>query len=149
MAKKTAATAEDVRAAIADRPRQSVNRYVELFNIVNTLAPERLEEFFTPELIDQLSEVADQQRNPVTEAYAKVNEKQLELAINALTNDNKQQGYAPAVFTWTRDAYDERNRPKAKRTKKSVVDKFDELINSASDEEREALQAIMQSRNLV
>src|SRR6187402_1462230 len=121
-----------VRAEIANRPRQSVTRFVEYFNIISELEPDRLEELFGDQ-VPVLAEVADQVKNPVIEFRTKSDIAQLELAVNALTNQDEKNGYANYQFD--AELFAEKTRPKQPRSKKTFAEKADELLTKISDED--------------
>jgi len=137
--------AKQVRDEIANRPRQSVTRYVEYFNIINELAPERLEELFGSQVPD-LAAVSDQVKNPVIEFRAKSDVAQLELALNALTNEDEKNGYA--TYTFDADLFAEKTKPKAQRVKKTFAEKADDLLSKISDEDAQALAELLAARGL-
>lgn len=143
---KSTKTAEQLREEIANRPRQSVVRLVEYFNIVSELAPERVEEFFGDD-VPAIAEVADKVTNPVTVAREKAEAAQLKLAINALTNTDEKNGYAN--FGFDAEAFAEKTRVKTPRAKKSAVDKVSEVLDQEmSDEDLEALRQMLAARGL-
>ena len=134
-----------VREAIANRPRQSVTRYVEYFNIISELAPEQLDDLFGDE-VPVLAAVADQVKNPVIEFRAKSDVAQLALALNALTNEDEKNGYANYAFD--AELFAEKTKPKAERTRKTIEQKVDDLFSKISDEDAAALAELLKARGL-
>jgi len=137
--------AAQVRAEIANRPRQSVTRYVEYFNIINELAPERLEELFGSQVPD-LAAVADQVKNPVIEFRAKSDVAQLDLAVAALTNQDEKNGYAQ--YTFDPEVFADKTKPKQARAKKTIAEKVDDLFSKISEEDKAALAELLAARGL-
>jgi DNA-directed RNA polymerase subunit F len=141
VSEKAAAT----RAEIGNRPRQSVKRFVEYFNIVNTLAPERVEELFG----DQTPIVgahADEVDNPVIVAREKADAAQLELAVKALQNEDPLNGYAGFVFN--EDALAEKLRERKPRVVKTVKEKVQDVLASASPEDLADLAALLKEQGV-
>ena len=134
-----------VREAIANRPRQSVTRYVEYFNIISELAPEQLDDLFGEE-VPVLAAVADQVKNPVIEFRTKSDIAQLELAVNALSNTDEKNGYANYQFD--AELFAEKTRPKVGRSKKTIEQKVDDLFSKISDEDAQALAELLKARGL-
>jgi len=134
------------RAAIADRPRQSVIRYVQYFVTIKETAPERLEEFFTPEEIDELEGVAEAVSNPVQDAVEKATAAQLDQAVRALTNEDEKNGYAH--YTFDSEIFAEKTRVKNPRSRKSVTEKVEDVLAGASEEDIAALKELLAARGL-
>lgn len=139
-------TAEQVRENIANMPRQSVTRYVGYFHIINELAPERLEEFFG-EQVPALAEASEKIESPVAAARLKAEDNQLAIAVKALENTDEKNGYAN--YTFDAGLFDEKTRVKTPRTKKTAVDKVEDVLSNASEEDMEALAALLKARGLV
>jgi len=137
--------AAQVRAEISSRPRQSVTRYVEYFNIINELAPERLEELFGEQVPD-IAAVSDQVKNPVIEFRAKSDVAQLELALNALTNEDEKNGYA--LYTFDAELFADKTKPKVGRKIRTIEQKVDDLFSKISDEDALALAELLKARGL-
>jgi hypothetical protein len=133
------------RAAIGDRPRQSVKRFVEYFNIISDLAPDRVEELFGNQ-VPALAEVADRVDNPVEVFRKKSDETQLNLAIKALTNEDAKNGYANFVFD--AEAFEEKLREKKPRVVKTVKEKAEDIIASASPEDLQALAELLKAQGV-
>ena len=153
MAKSTA-TAEEIklspeaqaaRDAVANRPRQSVVRFVELYVIIRDAAPEKLEEYFGSQ-IDELEAVADKVENKIAKAIETATQNQLEIATKALENNDPLNGYASYVFD--SEVFEEKTRPKQARVKKTVVDKAQDLLSEATDDDLKALQELLAARGL-
>jgi hypothetical protein len=134
-----------VREAIANRPRQSVTRFVEYFNIISELEPDRLEEFFGDQ-VPVLAEVADQVKNPVIEFRTKSDIAQLELAVNALTNQDEKNGYANYQFD--AELFAEKTRPKTGRKVRTIEQKVEDLFSKISEEDQAALAELLKARGL-
>ena len=137
-------TAEEVREAIRNAPRQSQKRLVEYFNILDTAAPERVSEFFSEEDEAAIREVAGNVSNPVDDAVAKATAAQVALAVKALENADEKNGYAN--YSFNREEFDVKTAPKKTRVKKSVAEKAESLIETASDEDLDALAALLAAR---
>jgi len=133
------------RAAIGTRPRQSPKRLVEYFNIISTLAPDRLEEFFGDQ-VPAIAAVADRVGNPVEEFRKKSDEKQLELAVKALTNTDPLNGYAG--FAFNSEAFEEKMREKKPRKVRTVKEKAEDLLASASPEDLAELAALLKAQGV-
>ena len=153
MAKSTA-TAEETtlspeaqaaRDAVANRPRQSVVRFVELYVIIRDAAPEKLEEYFGSQ-VDELEAVADKVENKIAKAIETATSNQLEIATKALENSDPLNGYASYVFD--PEVFEEKTRVKQPRTKKTVADKAKDLLAEASDEDLKALHEMLVARGL-
>jgi|SRR6478736_7224534 len=133
------------RAEIGNRPRQSVKRFVEYFNIISELAPDRLDEFFGDQ-VPALAEHADEVENPVIEFRKKSDEKQLELAVKALRNEDPLNGYANFVFD--AEALAEKLRERKPRVVKTVKEKVEDVIASASPEDLQALAELLKAQGV-
>ena len=153
MAKSTA-TAEETtlspeaqaaRDAVANRPRQSVVRFVELYVIIRDAAPEKLEEYFGSQ-IDELEAVADKVENKIAKAIETATSNQLEIATKALENNDPLNGYASYVFDEA--VFEEKTKPKVARVRKTVVDKAQDLLSEASEDDLKALQELLAARGL-
>lgn len=131
------------REAVASRPRQSVKRYVELYAIVRDTAPERVEEFFGKDTA-ALEEASAKIENPIQKAIEKVTTTQLETAVRNLENTDELNGYAN--YSFDAALFEEKTRPKVARTKKSAVDKVQDIMAGASEEDLAALQALLEAR---
>lgn len=142
---KTVKTAEDVRAEIANRPRQSVVRLVEYYVIVREVAPEKINELFGDRAAI-LEDNVDRVTNPVTVAVEKAAQSQLDMAIKALTNDDEKNGYAN--FEFDQELFDAKLAPKKTRTKKSVAEKTEDLLAGATEADLEVLAAILRAKGL-
>ena len=152
---KTTAPAEDVkelspealaaREAVANRPRQSVVRFVELYVIIRDAAPEKLEEYFGSQ-IDELEAVADKVENKIAKAIETATSNQLEIATKALENNDPLNGYASYVFDEA--VFEDKTKPKVARVKKTVVDKAQDLLSEATDDDLKALQELLAARGL-
>ena len=153
MAKSTATTeeiklspeAQAARDAVANRPRQSVVRFVELYVIIRDAAPEKLEEYFGSQ-IDELEAVADKVENKIAKAIETATSNQLEIATKALENNDPLNGYASYVFDEA--VFEDKTKPKVARVKKTVVDKAQDLLSEASDDDLRALQELLAARGL-
>ena len=153
MAKSTA-TAEETtlspeaqaaRDAVANRPRQSVVRFVELYNIIRDAAPEKLDEYFGSQ-VEELEAVSDRVENKITKAIETATQNQLEIATKALENNDPLNGYASYVFD--PEVFEEKTKPKVARVKKTVVDKAQDLLSEASEDDLKALQELLAARGL-
>ena len=133
------------RAEIGNRPRQSVKRFVEYFNIISELAPDRVEELFGNQ-VPAVAEVADRVDNPVIVARTKADEAQLSLAVKALTNEDALNGYANFVFD--AEAFEEKLREKKTRTPKTVVEKAEDIIANAKPEDLQALAELLKAQGV-
>ena len=133
------------RAEIGNRPRQSVKRFVEYFNIISELAPDRVEELFGNQ-VPAVAEVADRVDNPVIVARTKADEAQLSLAVKALTNEDPLNGYANFVFD--AEAFEEKLREKKTRTPKTVVEKAEDIIANAKPEDLQALAELLKAQGV-
>ena len=133
------------RAEIGNRPRQSVKRFVEYFNIISELAPERVEELFGNQ-VPAVAEVADRVDNPVIVARTKSDEAQLALAVKALKNEDALNGYANFVFD--AEAFEEKLREKKTRTPKTVVEKAEDIIANAKPEDLQALAELLKAQGV-
>jgi len=138
---KAAAT----RAAIGTRPRQSAKRFVEYFNIISTLAPERIDELFG-EQAPVVAGHADEVTNPVIAFREKSDKNQLELAIKGLTNEDPLNGYANFVFDAEKLA--ENLREKKARAPRTVKEKAEDLLASASPEDLAELAALLKAQGV-
>jgi hypothetical protein len=137
--------AAETRAAIGTRPRQSVKRLVEYFNIISTLAPERIDELFGDQ-VPAIAEVADRVDNPVIEFRKKSDENQLKLAVKALTNTDELNGYAG--FAFNAEAFEEKLKEKKPRAPKTVKEKAEDLLASASPEDLAELAALLKAQGV-
>ena len=133
------------RAEIGNRPRQSVKRFVEYFNIISELAPDRVEELFGNQ-VPAVAEVAHRVDNPVIVARTKADEAQLSLAVKALTNEDPLNGYANFVFD--AEAFEEKLREKKTRTPKTVVEKAEDIIANAKPEDLQALAELLKAQGV-
>lgn len=133
------------RAAIGTRPRQSPKRYAEYFNIISTLAPERVDEFFGNQA-PAVAEAAERVDNPVEVARGKSDEAQLKLAVKALTNDDSLTGYVGFVFD--QEAFEEKLREKKPRVAKTVVEKVEDVVANASPEDLQALAELLKAQGI-
>ena len=140
------AAAAAVRERIANMPRQSPVRYVELYNIIKTAAPHLIDDYFGP-IASTLETVADGVKNPVFDARAKAEEKQLEIAIAALENTDVRTGYAG--YSFDLDSFNEKTREKTPRTRKDPVKTTTDLLDKMSDEDKAALAEILKARGIV
>ena len=139
-------TAEEVREAIRNAPRQSQKRLVEYFNILDSAAPDRVSEFFSEEDEAAIRQVAATVRNPIEVAVEKATQAQVELAVKALSNVDEKNGYAN--FRFNAEDFAAKTAPKQPRVKKSVVDKVESQLETASDEDLEALAALLKARGI-
>ena len=133
------------RAEIANRPRQSQVRLVEYFAIVREAAPEKLTELFGDQ-VEVLEENVDRVENPLLAAIQKATDAQVSIAVKALGNDDKQNGYAG--FRFDQEAFDAKLAPKKTRVRKTVAEKTEDLLESASTEDLEALAAMLRAKGL-
>ena len=133
------------REAVASRPRQSVVRYVELYNIIREAAPEKLDEYFGSQ-VEELEAVSDRVENKIAKAIETATQNQLEIATKALENSDPLNGYASYVFD--PEVFEEKTRVKQPRTKKTVADKAKDLLAEASDEDLRALHEMLAARGL-
>jgi len=118
---------------------------VEYFNIISTLAPDRVEELFgnqTP----VVAEVADRVDNPVIVARTKADTAQLDLAVKALTNEDALNGYANFVFD--AEAFEEKLRERKPRVVKTVKEKVEDVLASASPEDLQALAELLKAQGV-
>ena len=133
------------RAEIANRPRQSVKRLVELYSIVKEAAPDRIDELFG-ERAGQLEQNVSKVESPIQKAIAKVVETQLNIAVNALTNEDPLNGYAN--FAFNQEAFDEKTRERKPRVVKSKADKVKDIAASATPEELAELAAALKEMGI-
>ena len=145
MAKNDISPAEQAKLDIANRPRQSVVRFVELYNIVSTAAPEKLDELFGDQ-VTALEAVAEKVKNPVEVAIEKATANQVDIAVKALTNDDPQNGYAGYVFDG--ELFAEKTRVKTPRKAATPVQKIEAVLDSVNDEDLAALQELLKARGL-
>lgn len=135
-------TAEELREKIANQPRQSQVRKVQYVAILDAAAPGKADELIAPDELDAIREVVDKVANPLEAAIAKVTDKQVEIAVTALTNEDEKNGYANFAFDF--DAFTEKTRVKTPRARKPVEERID--INALSDEEAATLAALLAQR---
>jgi len=145
---EVSAAAQATRDAIRDRPRQSPVRYLEHYVTIKTLAPEELEERFTPDELVLLEANADRVTNKVEEFRTKSDDNQLSISRNATSNENPQTGYAGYVFDEAAvEVLDEKLREKQPREKKDVVDKAKDLFSKPiPDDKRDELIALLREQ---
>ena len=79
-------------------------------------------------------------------AVEKATQAQVELAIKALSNVDEKNGYAN--FRFNAEDFAAKTAPKQPRVKKSVVDKVESQLETASDEDLEALAALLKARGI-
>ncbi|QDF16977.1 hypothetical protein SEA_YELLOWPANDA_25 [Microbacterium phage YellowPanda] len=144
--KELSPEAQAAREAVASRPRQSVVRFLEYFLIVRDTAPDEIDRLFGDQ-VSVLEAHADEIENPITKAIETATKAQLDRAIKALENDDELNGYASFVFD--EEKFAEKTRPKQARTKKTIVEKADDLFSNASQEDLDALAEMMKARGLV
>lgn len=134
------------RTEIANRPRQSVVKFVQHYVTIRDTAPEELERLFGDQ-VSALEEVADKVPNVIQLAIEKVTTDQLERSIKALENEDPLNGYAAYVFD--AEVFAEKTREKVARgPKKTVAEKANDLLAEASDEDLAALRELLAARGL-
>ena len=133
------------RDAIASRPRQSQVKLVELFVTISETAPERIEDLFGDQA-DAIAANVDRVQNKVQTAIERVIADHSARAIALLENTDPQNGYAN--FAFNQEVFDEKLRPKVGRVKKTAVEKAADLLSEASDDDLEALKALLAARGL-
>ncbi|QYC53794.1 hypothetical protein SEA_EUGENEKRABS_24 [Microbacterium phage EugeneKrabs] len=134
------------REAVATRPRQSVVRFLEYFSIVRDAAPDELERLFGSQ-IEVLEQHVDEIESPIQKAVQKATQDQLDRAIKALENEDALNGYASYVFD--EEVFAEKTRVKQPRQKKTVAEKAEDLLSTASEDDLAALAEMMKARGLV
>jgi hypothetical protein len=140
ISEKAAAT----RAAIGDRPRQSVVRFVQHYITIRETAPDELERLFGDQ-IEALEEASKSVQNPITVAQEKVAAEASARSIAALENEDEKNGYANYVFDET--VFAEKTKERQPRVKRTVAEKAKDLLEGASPEDIAALQALLAERN--
>ena len=133
------------RDAIASRPRQSQVKLVELFVTISETAPERIKGLFGDQA-DAIAANVDRVQNKVQTAIERAIADHSARAIALLENTDPQNGYANFVFD--QEVFDEKLRPKVGRVKKTTVEKAADLLSEASDDDLEALKALLAARGL-
>ncbi|QQO39371.1 hypothetical protein SEA_CRUNCHYBOI_28 [Microbacterium phage CrunchyBoi] len=135
------------REAVASRPRQSVARFVEYFMIVRDTAPDELERLFGDQ-IPALEEAAASGRveNPIQKAIETATTAQKERAFKALENTDALNGYADFVFD--AEVFEAKTAPKKERVRKTVAEKAEDLLSSASEADLKALAEMLAARGI-
>ena len=145
---KTPLTAEERALAIANAPRQSVVSFADYIVTLAAHAPDQLDELVDPSTaaaaLAAVNAAGDLFSSTTEAAIAKTIEKKIEAAINALSNTAPLTGYAGYVFD--DELFTKKVTPSTGRVRLSPEAKAARIVEDATPEQLDALEALIAAR---
>ena len=143
-------TAPAGRPDVASMPRQSPVAFADYVLTLSEYAPDRLEEIVAPDVaaaaLGAIAAAGDRFKSTTAARVEKVIADKVEQAVAALTNDAELTGYANYQFSV--DAFEAKTAPKTGRRRLSAEERAARVVEEASEEQLEALAALMKERGL-